>query len=146
MMGRSRSPSRTGPPSFPRTSLGTGSVTSQPFPGSTVMGFESPPPADPASEAPSPAALTDICAPHRFVHRKYAIRWGAIASACGHQDYGFSRASGLNDLETPLYPAAQTIAAPGLVDTDTSRLAAPTLGLDTVVQAVPFQFREKVRG
>ena len=52
----------------------------------------------------------------------------------------------MNDLETPLYPAAQTIAAPGLVDTDTSRLAAPTLGLDTVVQAVPFQFKEKVRG
>src|ERR1039457_4269552 len=65
--------------------------------------------------------------PPPFVHRKYAIRWGAIASACGHQDYGFSRASGLNDLETPLYPTAQTIAAPGLVDTDTSRLAAPAV-------------------
>ena len=55
-------------------------------------------------------------------------------------------ARGLNEPETPLYPTAQTVAAPGLVDTDTNRLAAPTLGLDTVVQAVPFQFKVKVCG
>jgi len=42
------------------------------------------------------------------------------------------RASGLNEPETPLYPAAQTIAAPGLADTDVSWLALPTSGLDTV--------------
>src|SRR5262249_32622613 len=44
----------------------------------------------------------------------------------------FRRVSGLNEPETPLYPAAQTIAAPGLADTDVSWLALPTLGLGTV--------------
>jgi hypothetical protein len=52
----------------------------------------------------------------------------------------------LNEPETPLFPAAQTIAAPGLVDTDASMLALPASGLDTVVQAVPFQFMVRVCG
>ena len=47
----------------------------------------------------------------------------------------------MNEPETPLYPAAQTIVAPGLADTDVSWLALPTLGLDTVVQVVPSQCR-----
>ena len=52
----------------------------------------------------------------------------------------------MNELETPLYPAAQTIAAPGLADTDVSWLALPTSGLDTVVQVVPSQCRVRVCG
>ena len=52
----------------------------------------------------------------------------------------------MNEPETPLYPAAQTIAAPGLADTDVSWLALPTSGLDTVVQVVPSQCRVRVCG
>ena len=52
----------------------------------------------------------------------------------------------MNEPETPLYPAAQTIAAPGLADTDASWLALPTLGLGTVVQVVPSQCRVRVCG
>ncbi len=51
-------------------------------------------------------------------------------------------AGGLNEPETPLYPAAQAIAAPGLADTDVRWLAPPTLGLGTVVQVVPSQCTE----
>src|SRR6266566_8775108 len=58
----------------------------------------------------------------------------------------FRRVSGLNEPETPLYPAAQTIVAPGLADTDVSWLALPTSGLDTVVQVVPSQCRVRVCG
>ena len=45
----------------------------------------------------------------------------------------------MNDPEAPRYPTAQTIAAPGVVDTDVSRLELPTSGLVTVVHAEPFQ-------
>ena len=40
----------------------------------------------------------------------------------------FRRVSGLNEPETPLYPAAQTIAAPGLADTEVNWLALPHWG------------------
>ena len=47
--------------------------------------------------------------------------------------------------ETPLSPAAWTIDAPGVVDTE-FRTVGPVLalGLGTVTHAVPFQFRVRV--
>jgi hypothetical protein len=58
--------------------------------------------------------------------------------------YPFCRRSGLKDPVVPLYPAAQTIASPGAVETDVSALGLPWFGLVTVVQAVPFQFSVSV--
>src|SRR5215469_9002194 len=53
-------------------------------------------------------------------------------------------ASGLNEPEIPLSPTAQTVAAPGVVDTEFSTLGLPASGLATVVHAVPFQFSVRV--
>src|SRR5580692_4309468 len=54
------------------------------------------------------------------------------------------RISGLYEPEVLLYPAAHTLAPPGVVDAPTSRLAVPVSGLDSVVLAEPFQFMVKV--
>jgi hypothetical protein len=40
--------------------------------------------------------------------------------------YPFCRMSGLKDPAVPLYPAAQTIASPGAVETDVSTLGLPS--------------------
>jgi hypothetical protein len=55
-------------------------------------------------------------------------------------------ASGLNEPVVPLNPAAQTIAAPGIVETDVSRLGLPWFGLATVVHVVPLKFNVRVCG
>jgi hypothetical protein len=44
----------------------------------------------------------------------------------------------------PVYPAAWTIEAPGVVDADVNALPLLAVGLLTLLHAVPFQFRVSV--